>query len=214
MKVVLALGNPGTRYTATRHNIGWMVADAVAERLNLEFRPGKGEYYEAQGSWKGEKTLLVKPTTYMNNSGLAAAQVMERHKVGLSDILVIVDEIQFPVGRIQVKPSGSSGGHNGMESLMYHLDSNAFPRLRCGIGRDFGPGEMAEYVLSRFPQQEEALVADMIARARDVTLAWIAEGTTRAMSICNVAATGEKSARPGSEANTSRPADDPTDKGS
>lgn len=191
MKIILALGNPGSRYAATRHNIGWMVGDAVAERLNVGFRPARGEYHEAQGTWKGEDALLVKPTTYMNNSGIAARQVIERYGIPLSDMLVIVDELQFPTGRIQLKPSGSAGGHNGTESLIYHLESNEFPRLRCGIGRDFGPGGMADYVLSRFPPEQEESITGMIARGRDVVLLWIAEGLSRAMTACNSTAAGE-----------------------
>lgn len=191
MKIVLALGNPGSRYAATRHNIGWMVCDAVAERLNAGFRPGRGDYHEAQGTWKGEDALLVKPTTYMNNSGIAARQVIERYGISLSDMLVIVDELQFPPGRIQMKPSGSSGGHNGMESLIYHLESHEFPRLRCGIGRDFGPGGMADYVLSRFPPEQEESVTGMITRGRDVVLLWISEGLSRAMTACNSTTAGE-----------------------
>lgn len=185
MKIVLALGNPGDRYAETRHNIGWIVADAVASRLAAEFRPGKGDYYEARLEWKGHAAVLVKPTTYMNNSGIAARQVLERYGVEPAAMLAIVDEIQFPVGRIQVKPSGSSGGHNGTESLIYHLDSIEFPRLRCGVGRDFGPGEMVEYVLGRFPKEQEEIVAKMVADARDTVLAWIAGDTEAAMKEAN-----------------------------
>ncbi len=191
MKVVLALGNPGARYAETRHNIGWIVADTVAARLNTQFRPAKGDYYEARGEWQGQTVVLVKPTTFMNNSGIAARQVLERYGVPLSDMLVVVDEIQFPVGRAQIRPSGSSGGHNGMESLIYHLDSVQFPRLRCGVGRDFGPGGMADYVLSRFPAQEETVVAAMLADACDITLVWIADGIARAMDRSRAAAGNE-----------------------
>lgn len=191
MKVVLALGNPGARYAETRHNIGWIVADAVASQLHAEFRPGKGDYYEAHVEWGGQRAVLVKPTTYMNNSGIAARQVLERYGVAAAGMLAVVDEIQFPAGRVQIKPSGSSGGHNGMESLIYHLDSIEFPRLRCGVGRDFGPGEMAEYVLSPFPKEEEKIVAEMIAEARRTVLAWIAGDTPGAMSRGN-AAGGER----------------------
>lgn len=202
MKIVLALGNPGSRYAATRHNIGWMVADAVAEEANAAFRPGRGDYYESRITRNGREALLVKPATYMNNSGLAARQVIERYGVSPADMLVIIDEIQFPTGRIQLKPSGSSGGHNGMESLIYHLETNEFPRLRCGIGRDFGPGEMVDYVLSRFPPHEEAVVAEMIASARDAVHTWIAEGTPRAMHQCNTPVekrTGESPPRPSAD---------------
>ncbi len=188
MKVILALGNPGARYATTRHNIGWMVADAIARRLRIEFRPGKGEYYEAKGNWRGAEIVLVKPTTYMNNSGIAAKELVERYRVSPEDILVIADEIQFPVGRVQLKPSGSSGGHNGLESIIYHLETPGFPRLRCGVGKDFRPGEMADYVLAPFPEGELSVVEGMMAAGADTALLWAAEGTARAMTLANTKA--------------------------
>lgn len=185
MVVVLALGNPGARYEATRHNIGWMIADALAEKLGTSFRPAKGEYYEAPAKVGDREVLLVKPTTYMNNSGVAAAQLIEKLGISPADMLALVDEIQFPVGRIQLKPSGSPGGHNGIESLIYHLGTLDIPRLRCGVGNAFGPGEMADYVLSPFPAEEKEIVDGMIAQARDAVLVWISEGTARAMNRIN-----------------------------
>ncbi len=185
MKVILALGNPGTRYAATRHNIGWIVADAVAQHLGIGFDAGRGEYYEARGEVRGTQFVLAKPTTYMNNSGIAAAQILERYGVSPADMLALVDELQFPTGRIQLKPSGSSGGHNGTESLIYHLDTNQFPRLRCGVGDNFAQGEMVDYVLAPFGAEESDLVREMIIAARDAVLLWITEGTARAMNIIN-----------------------------
>lgn len=185
MKIVIGLGNPGTRYERTRHNIGWRVLDAVAIRLRAEFEPGRGDYYDAQVRWRGTTALLAKPTTFMNNSGLAAAQLVKRYRVPPGDILAIVDELQFPTGRIQIKPSGSSGGQNGIESLIHHLGTDAIPRLRCGIGSDFERGAMADYVLSPFPQEEQEKVEQMITNAADAVLVWIAEGTARAMNRCN-----------------------------
>jgi PTH1 family peptidyl-tRNA hydrolase len=185
MKVILALGNPGARYELTRHNIGWLVADAIAHRLRADFRPARGEYYEAKGEWRGNGLLLVKPTTYMNNSGLAARQLVERLGISPADILVVVDEIQFPVGRSQLKPSGSSGGHNGVESIIEHLGTTGFPRLRCGVGKDFGPGEMVDYVLAPFPEREREEVERMIDEAAGTALLWVAEGTAKAMNMAN-----------------------------
>lgn len=184
-RILLGLGNPGSRYAATRHNIGWMALEAVAERMKLEWKPGRGDYWEAVGDWRGQRCLLAKPTTYMNNSGQAAAQLLERYNLLPADMLVIVDEFQFAVGKIQIKPSGSSGGHNGLESLIYQLGTRDFPRLRCGIGREFGPGQMADYVLSPFPPEQHETVQQMILQARDAMLDWAAEGTQRAMVLHN-----------------------------
>ncbi len=185
MKIVLALGNPGERYEATRHNVGWMVADEVARRVKASFKPGRGEYYEARGVWRGSEVVLAKPTTWMNNSGVAAQQALERNSVEPSEMLVLVDEVQFPVGKIQLKPSGSDGGHNGVGSLLYHLDTDAFPRLRCGVDRNFSAGEMVDYVLSPFTAEERPAVEAMINEACEGTLAWIELGTAQAMNIVN-----------------------------
>lgn len=185
MKIVIGLGNPGTRYERTRHNIGWRVVDRVAVRLRAEFEAGRGDYYDAQVRWRGTTALLVKPTTFMNNSGVAAAQLVKRYRVGAEDILAVVDELQFPTGRILLKPSGSSGGQNGIESLIEHLGTDRIPRLRCGIGSDFQRGAMADYVLSPFPPEEETKVDEMITAAAEAVLVWIAEGTARAMNRCN-----------------------------
>jgi PTH1 family peptidyl-tRNA hydrolase len=185
VKIVIGLGNPGTRYERTRHNIGWRVLDRVAERLRAELEPGRGDYYDAQVRWRGTTALLVKPTTFMNNSGQAAAQLVKRYRVPPGDILAVVDELQFPTGRIQIKPSGSSGGQNGIESIIHHLGTDQIPRLRCGIGSDFERGAMVDYVLSPFPSDEEKTVEEMITNAADAVLVWIAEGTARAMNRCN-----------------------------
>lgn len=185
MKVVLALGNPGPRYAATRHNIGWMVADALAAQLRKDFVPGRGEYYEVRCDISGTSTLIAKPTTWMNNSGIAAVEIREKFGVRPEDMLVIVDELQFPVGRIQLKSSGSSGGHNGTASIIAALGTSAVPRLRCGVGGDFGDGEMVDYVLAAFPEQELGTVQEMVVGACDAVRMWIRVGTTRAMNIIN-----------------------------
>lgn len=184
-RLLLGLGNPGSRYAATRHNIGWMALDAVAKRIAVELKPGRGDFWEGIGMWRGQQCLLAKPTTYMNNSGTAAVQLLKHYNLTPADMLVIVDEFQFPVGKIQIKPSGSSGGHNGLESLICHLGTHNFPRLRCGIGRDFAPGEMADYVLSPFTAEQQEAVQQMIFQTRDAILDWVAEGTERAMILHN-----------------------------
>lgn len=186
MKVVLGLGNPGSRYSATRHNIGWMVLDAVAEELHTVFRAGRGDYFQARADFAGGEVLLVKPVTYMNNSGLAAVQVLELFGVVPGDMLVVADELQFPVGRIQLKPGGSDSGHNGLSSLIYHLMRQDFPRLRCGIGNEFQQGRMADYVLDVFPAGQAAEVESMTGAACQAVLTWLRLGTDKAMGIVNV----------------------------
>ena len=185
MKIIVGLGNPGSRYARTRHNIGWLVLDTIAERLRVEFEPGKGEYFQAPGRWRGKSVILIKPTTWMNNSGLAVKQVAKLHGIMPSDILVIVDEVQFPVGQFKLKPSGSSGGHNGIESVIDYLGGENVARLRCGVGNNFGPGQMVDYVLSGFAPEEEEALAQMIEEARDGALLWVSQGTARAMNFLN-----------------------------
>ncbi len=185
MKIIVGLGNPGSRYAYTRHNVGWLVLDAIAERLRVEFEPGKGEYFQAPGRWRGKNVILIKPTTWMNNSGLAVKQVAKAHGVSPSDILLVVDEIQFPVGQFKLKPSGSSGGHNGIESVIDYLGGANVARLRCGVGNDFGPGEMVDYVLSNFAPDEEESLAQMIEEAKEGALLWVSQGTARAMNLLN-----------------------------
>lgn len=185
MKVVIGLGNPGSRYRTTRHNIGWLILDAVAERLRAEFEPGKGDYYQAAVSWRGRKALLIKPTTFMNLSGSAARQVLRHNGETADQMLIVLDEIQFPVGRVKLTPSGSDGGHNGLASVIEVLGSDRFARLRCGVGGDFPPGGMVNYVLGEFAEEERERVQKMIEEGRDAILLWIVEGTTRSMNRVN-----------------------------
>lgn len=185
MKIVLGLGNPGSRYERTRHNVGWLLLDAVAERLRAEFEPGKGDYWMAAASWRGRRVTLVKPTTFMNLSGNAARQVLRHTGATIDDLLVVVDEIQFPLGRLKITPSGSDGGHNGLASLVEVLGSDRFARLRCGVGNDFPPGRMVDYVLSDFPGEDREALERMVEDGRDAILLWIAEGTGRSMNRVN-----------------------------
>jgi PTH1 family peptidyl-tRNA hydrolase len=158
LKLIVGIGNPGKKYLTTRHNIGFMVLDRFAEKNNLSFRPSKFDFYQTGGELNSTRFLLMKPTTYVNNSGLAILDLLSDSPIPSEDILVIHDDINLNTGRIKVKKSGSSGGHNGLESIIYHLEKDDFPRIRFGIGSDFGKGEMADYVLDNFrPEETEIL---------------------------------------------------------
>ena len=197
MKIILGLGNPGSRYARTRHNVGWMVLDAVAEKLGLEFNPGKGDYYVAEGSWQGKRVALIKPTTWMNHSGIAAHQAMIDFNSRKGAILVVLDKFQFPLGKIKMTPGGSSGGHNGLDSVLTQLkvrQEERLPRLRIGVGKDFGPGEMVQYVLSPFRDDEQEMLKQVVPEARDAVLLWVAEGTVEAISKVNASARKQKNA--------------------
>lgn len=185
MKIVVGLGNPGSQYRTTRHNIGWLLLDRVAEDLDLLFDAGKGDYLAAEGRKRGRRFTMVKPTTYMNRSGEAIRQVLRHTKTTIDDLLVVVDEIQLPVGRLKLTASGSDGGHNGLSSIIEVLGTDRFARLRCGVGSDFPTGRMADYVLSPFFEEEIEERDRMIDDGGRAILSWVHDGTTVAMNRIN-----------------------------
>ena len=169
MRAIIGLGNPGSEYDGTRHNIGFAVVNAVAEHYNITFRPGKGEYWYVAH----QTTILVKPTTYMNNSGQAVKDITQRFGLLPEDLLVVFDDFHIPLGTLRLRRKGSSAGHNGMASVIWHLGSDEFPRLRCGIGSSEKPvqkSESAEFVLSGFAKQELDSVQTMVTHARDIAI--------------------------------------------
>jgi PTH1 family peptidyl-tRNA hydrolase len=180
--LIIGLGNPGSEYEETRHNIGFRVVDALAEQLGTTFRSGNGLYYIG---WASDRSIgLAKPTTYMNNSGVAVMDLIERHRVSLDRILIVVDDFHLPIGTIRIRRKGSDGGHNGLYSIIYHLQSDEFPRLRCGIGSDAMPSnkkEMSTFVLSQFVASERSTVQTMVQQARDAALVAAREGIDAAI---------------------------------
>ncbi len=153
MKVVFGIGNPGEKYTFTRHNIGFIIIDYLAKKHNLEFKPSKFDFYYAEGELDSFRYFLIKPTTYVNNSGIAAKDIFEYYDISLPDFLVVTDDVNLDEGKIRIRNSGGDGGHNGIASIIYHLETDQFPRLRFGIGKRFEPGEMANYVLSKIDEE-------------------------------------------------------------
>jgi PTH1 family peptidyl-tRNA hydrolase len=183
--MIVGLGNPGARYAETRHNIGWMVVQAFAARYQAEFQPGKGDWYEARCTLGKERLLLMLPTTYMNASGKAAAKAQQLYGVPLERIVAVVDEYNFPVGKIHLKNSGSDGGHNGMASMIQELGGAAFLRLRCGIDRNFAHGELVDYVLKPFADDEHTMRDAMIQKSVLALETLVRLGTPRAMQLIN-----------------------------
>ncbi|MFP4229150.1 MAG: aminoacyl-tRNA hydrolase [Salinivenus sp.] len=166
LRLVVGLGNPGSEYANTRHNVGFRVADALAERLDASFRHVKSVML-ARGEYKNRELTIAKPLTYMNRSGNAVAGLCREHDVSPAEMVVVVDDLHLPVGTIRLRPNGSSGGHNGLAHVAERLGTPDFPRLRVGIGSDFADGEQVDYVLSPFTRQQEpdveAAVADAVA---------------------------------------------------
>ncbi len=158
MRLILGIGNPGNRYIYNRHNVGFIVLDHFASLNSLSFLPSKGDYYYSEGKLNGEFFQLIKPTNYVNNSGMAAKQALDKNKTEVTELLVIQDDVNLPLAEIKVKIKGGDGGHNGISSLIYHLASEDFARIRIGIGNNFEKGQMADYVLSNFSSDEFELL--------------------------------------------------------
>ncbi|MDP2039368.1 MAG: aminoacyl-tRNA hydrolase [Ignavibacteria bacterium] len=159
MRAIVGLGNPGKRYELTRHNVGFMVLDKFAEKYNLSFRDTEFDYVFSEGRVDDTSDFfLVKPTTYMNMSGVAIASFMRTHNLTAEDIIVIYDDLNLEAGRIRPRRSGNDGGHNGVRSLIGQIQSEMFPRIRFGIGSKFEKGKMIDFVLSRFLDSELRLI--------------------------------------------------------
>jgi peptidyl-tRNA hydrolase, PTH1 family len=195
MKVIVGLGNIGSEYAHTRHNIGFDVVDAFEPQLERAtgWKAGKGEFYFTKGYWRNEDVILVKPTTFMNLSGRATQQVLAFYKAEVSDLLVITDDIAIPLGKLRLRLLGSDGGHNGLASVIQSLGTNKYARLRCGVGGDFPKGQQARYVLSKFKKDEEATAKQMIDNGVMACKSIIELGFEKAMNIVNV---GEERPKP------------------
>lgn len=163
MTVLVGLGNPGRNYSDTKHNFGFWVLDKFAEKRSLKFQAGKGDYLLV----KSNDIALVKPTTYMNNSGIAVADYCRYFQNTPEELLVVYDDIDLPLGTLRFKPSGGSGGHKGMESIIYQLESEDFNRLRIGISAENEMGPSERYVLSPFPKDWKEKINEMIEKACD-----------------------------------------------
>lgn len=154
MRVVIGIGNPGERYKNNRHNVGFQLLDFIAEKKTLEFKSSKYGYNFAQGEILGNPFALIKPNTYVNLSGNAVLNCINHYNIDTKDILVVVDDINLETAILRVRRSGSDGGHNGLGSIIYSLNTIDFPRLRIGIGNEFEKGSLPDYVLSDFSKDD------------------------------------------------------------
>jgi PTH1 family peptidyl-tRNA hydrolase len=154
LRAVLGIGNPGGKYETTRHNIGFIILDNFAEKHGLAFKPAGKLSLTAKGSLGTDDFILIKPTTYVNLSGVAAFSVLEQNKIDIEEFLVVCDDINLTLGTIRLRAKGGDGGHNGLKSIIQSFSSKDFPRLRFGIGSDFDQGELADYVLGEFTGEE------------------------------------------------------------
>lgn len=185
MKLVVGLGNPGPQYRFTRHNVGFRVLDLLAERMGAAFNQEKYGGLVATAEWNGTRTMLLKPLTYMNLSGSCVAKAVRNRVRDLSDLLVIVDEIYLPLGVLRIREEGSAGGHNGMKSIIEHLDTQAFPRLRIGVGDKQGGQPLRDHVLSMFRPEEKTEVEEALKTAAEAALCFVDHGVRQAMAAFN-----------------------------
>ncbi len=184
MKLVVGLGNPGNQYAETRHNIGWMVLDRLADRHG---RAGRGRQRDASSTielrTKGLELVLAKPQTFMNDSGIAVRKLLARERVPLIDMLVVADDFALPFGKLRFREAGSHGGHNGLRSIIDELGTEKYSRLRVGIGE---PGRGAvDHVLSKFAADERTRLPILLDAAADAVEAWAREGTSKAANRFN-----------------------------
>lgn len=182
--LIVGLGNIGSEYEDTRHNIGFKVLDAFAKASNAVFEDKRyGAVCELK--LKGRTLLLLKPNTYMNLSGKAVSYWMQKEKVALEDLLVIVDDLALPFGTLRLRGQGSDGGHNGLKSINVLLGTNAYARLRIGIGNDFQRGGQIDYVLGQWTPDEEVALPALQERGGEVITAFVLQGLARTMNIYN-----------------------------
>ncbi|AFE10021.1 aminoacyl-tRNA hydrolase [Corallococcus sp. CA054B] len=188
MKLICGLGNPGREYERHRHNVGFMVVDALLSRARAELTQDKFQARVGQGSLGGERILFVEPQTYMNLSGRSVAEAARFYKVAVQDVLVVHDELDLPFGRLQLKAGGGAGGHNGLKSMVQCLGEDAFIRVRVGIGKPEGPNakeRVAGYVLSNFDDGERRQLEELIGKAADMAESWVRDGLATAMNRHN-----------------------------
>ncbi|HOE97817.1 MAG TPA: aminoacyl-tRNA hydrolase [Candidatus Sumerlaeota bacterium] len=186
MKIVVGLGNPGTRYEATPHNLGFVVVDRLAQRAGADFRPlGRIKALGAEARLAGQPVLLVKPQTFMNLSGDAVAELLRQRERREDDLLVITDDVNLPIGRLRIRPSGGPGGHNGLRSLIARLGGDDFSRLRIGIQPTWPVDDLVAFVLRKLPPLEREQLAEMAELAADAAELWLREGTTAAAEKFN-----------------------------
>jgi len=186
MKIIVGLGNPGKIYAETRHNIGFMTVRALARSAGSSFKRSPNlSSLISPVQLKGRSVLLAMPLTFMNLSGGSVKKLLNKYKVSLDDLLVVCDDLDLEFGRLKIRPLGSSGGHNGLESIIDFTGSNKFCRLRIGIGRPEKGQNAADFVLDAFGAQEKRLLKQTLDEACQCCRVWATEGITRSMNIFN-----------------------------
>lgn len=182
--LIVGLGNVGLEYEMTRHNIGFLIVDQLSQKLGNSFKASNfGQINET--SYKGRKTFILKPDTYMNLSGNAVKYWIQKENIKIDNILIICDDISLPFGTLRIKPKGSNAGHNGLKSIESELQTQQYPRLKFGIGNNFSKGKQIDYVLGKWSDEEKKLLASRIDLSTDAIMNFIFTGITHTMNEFN-----------------------------
>ncbi|NLZ53347.1 MAG: aminoacyl-tRNA hydrolase [Thermoanaerobacteraceae bacterium] len=185
MYLITGLGNPGKEYENTRHNVGFIALDLMADSLGIKINKVKFKGLLGEATYEGSKILLLKPHTYMNLSGESVKDAVNYYKIPPEKLIVIYDDMDLPIGRLRIRPEGSGGGHRGMDSIIYHLSSDKFPRVRIGIGRPEGEKDAAHHVLGKFYGEELEKIKITIETAAKAALLIVSDGVDQAMNRYN-----------------------------
>ena len=185
MFIIAGLGNPGRRYENTRHNLGFITLDLLAERNSIKINKIKHKALVGEGMISGQKVLLVKPQTYMNLSGESVREVIEYYKPDIGNLIVIYDDLDIPAGQLRIRKKGSAGTHNGMRSVIYQLQTDLFPRVRIGIGNSHKAG-LISFVIGGFKKEEKEIIENAVVKAAKAVELILESGIEKAMADYNI----------------------------
>ncbi len=185
MYVITGLGNPGTQYAYTRHNVGFIAMDFLADRWGIKLKKIRHKAVLGEGSVAGEKVVLAKPQTFMNNSGESVRELLSYYKVPSDRLVVIYDDVSLAPGRLRIRTKGSAGGHNGIKSILYQIQTDVFPRIKLGVGEKPPHYDLADWVLGRFTDEDIAAIGPRVEELPDLLTLLMREGPAAAMNRYN-----------------------------
>lgn len=191
MYLIVGLGNPGTEYAATRHNIGFDMVTYLSDKYNIPLRTKEGKAIVGKGIIEGQKVMLVQPQTFMNLSGESVRALMDFYKLDIEDLIVIYDDISLSVGQIRIRKKGSAGGHNGIKNIIQHIGTQEFKRIKIGVGGKPEGGDLVKHVLGRFSREEDGMIRDVFALANEGLSAILMDDVAAAMNLVNGKKVGE-----------------------
>jgi PTH1 family peptidyl-tRNA hydrolase len=179
VRAIIGIGNPGSSYQFNKHNAGFLLIDYFAKLNSIKFIPSKYSYYQASGAINQNGYVLIRPTTYVNKSGIAAAEVINNFRLSRKDLLVVCDDVNLDIGSFKVKLLGGDGGHNGLSSIIYHLNTIDFPRIKLGVGRNTEEKKLADHVLSDFNNEDEPILSNVFKNCSTLITEFITGGTVK-----------------------------------